>query len=48
MKTSAVKCRCRLLVTPLGMPAAPRLKPCGSRRLTNWSALCDTPGPMKE
>ena len=47
MKTSAVKCRWRLLVTPLGMPAAPMLKPCGSVRLMNWSAFWDTPGPMK-
>src|SRR5215212_6272749 len=27
MKTSAVKCKCKLLVTPFGMPAAPRLNP---------------------
>ena len=36
------------LVIPLGIEAAPRLKPCGSRRLTTCSAELVTPGPIIE
>ena len=30
----------------VGMPAAPMLKPWGSRRLTTWSRAVVTPGPI--